>query len=186
MINVIRKGVSMSVVTLNGSPIKTIGQLPSVGSHAPEFTLTKTDLSEVHLKNYHGRTIILNIFPSLDTPTCATAMLRFNEIASKVSNSLVLCISHDLPFAQKRFCSTQHLSNVQPVSVFRHPDFGESYGVKIIEGPLTGLLARAVVLIDPNGLIDYTEQVTELTSEPNYKKLLTHLDIALDNQHSTT
>ena len=167
----------MTMITLNGSPIHTVGELPSIGSEAPDFTLTKTDLSEVHLKNYHGHTILLNIFPSLDTPTCATAMMKFDQIASKLDGSLILCVSHDLPFAQKRFCSAQHLANVQPVSVFRHPDFGDAYGIKIVDGPLSGLLSRAIVVIDGSGKVCYTEQVKEISNEPNYKALLDHLGI---------
>lgn len=165
----------MATITLQGSPIQTIGILPAVGSQAPDFTVTKTDLSEIRLKNYLGKKIILNIFPSLDTPTCATAMLKFNEIASKNNNVLILCISVDLPFAQKRFCSAEHLENVQPVSVFRHPTFGKDYGVTITSGPLAGLLSRAVVVMDENGKIIYTQQVSELTNEPDYSAITTSL-----------
>lgn len=162
----------MSTITLQGNPLHTIGSLPPVGIQAPDFTVTKTDLSEIKLKNYLGRKLILNIFPSLDTPTCAAAMKTFNEIASKNSNVLILCISEDLPFAQQRFCSAEHLQNVQPVSVFRHPEFGEAYGVMIIDGPLTGVLSRAVVIIDEEGKVIYTEQVKELSDEPNYSAML--------------
>jgi|SRR5579885_365466 thiol peroxidase len=161
----------MAVIKLHGSPIHTCGSLPPVGSLAPDFTVTKTDLSEIRLKNYQGRKIILNIFPSLDTPTCATAMRHFNEIANQYKDILILCVSEDLPFAQKRFCAAEHLGNVHPVSVFRHPEFGEQYGVMIIDGPLTGVLARAVIIIDEHGKIVYTEQVQELSNEPDYTAL---------------
>src|SRR5437016_6147093 len=113
----------MSIITLKGAPLHTLGTLPPVGSKAPDFTVTKTDLSEIKLRNYLGQKIVLNIFPSLDTPTCASAMMKFNEIAIQFQNVLFLCISADLPFAQKRFCTAEHLDNVQPVSVFRHTTF---------------------------------------------------------------
>lgn len=161
----------MSVVTLKGSPTETIGSLPKVGMQAPDSIFTKTDLSEIRLKNYLGKTIILNIFPSLDTSTCASAMRAFNEIAGQFPNILILCISADLPFAQQRFCSAEHLNNVHPVSVFRHPTFGKDYGVTIVEGPLAGLLSRAVVLIDEHGKIIYTQQVSEITEEPDYSAI---------------
>jgi thiol peroxidase len=162
----------MTTITLKGQPIQIIGKLPAVGIEAPDFTVTKIDLSEIKLKNYLGKQIILNIFPSLDTPTCANAMHRFNEIAKKFPNILILCISADLPFAQKRFCSAEHLENVQPVSIFRHPDFGKHYGISIIDGPLAGLLARAVIVIDELGIVRYNEQVTEITNEPNYEAII--------------
>ena len=158
----------MSAITLNGSPVQTIGNLPAISTQAPDFTVTKTDLGEIHFKNFLGTKIVLNIFPSLDTPTCSKAMLQFNEIAAHHKDTLILCISADLPFAQKRFCSVEHLENVVPVSVFRHPDFGKIYGVTITQGPLTGLLSRAVVVIDESGKIIYSQQVKELTDEPDY------------------
>jgi len=161
----------MALVTFNGLPIHTYGELPPVGTLAPDFSVTKTDLAEVRLKNYLGNKVILNIFPSLDTSTCATAMHRFNEIAVEDKHILILCISADLPFAQKRFCAVEHLKNVQPVSVFRHPQFAKDYGVLITDGPLVGLLARAVVLLNESGTIVYTEQVKELTREINYSLL---------------
>ncbi|VVC77294.1 putative thiol peroxidase [Aquicella siphonis] len=165
----------MAVITLNGSPMHTIGSLPEIGSQAPDFILTKSDLSEVELKNYRGKVLVINIFPSLDTPTCATAMRRFNDIASQNSQAVVFCVSEDLPFAQKRFCSSQGLSNVITVSAFRHPEFGNDYGVMIIDGPLTGILSRAVIVIDEQGKVVYTEQVKELSNEPDYKLILSKL-----------
>lgn len=165
----------MTSVTLKGQPVTLSGTLPKVGMSAPDFTVTKCDLSEISLKNYLGKKIVLNIFPSLDTPTCAMAMLRFNEIATKHKNLLVLCVSADLPFAQKRFCAAEHVDNVQPVSIFRHPQFGKTYGVQITDGPLSGLLARSVVLIDEQGKIIYTELVNEIAHEPNYDAISTLL-----------
>jgi len=166
----------MAIITLNGSPLHTVGTLPAVGTKAPDFTVTKMDLGEIKLKNYLGKKIILNVFPSLDTPTCANAMRHFNEIASQLPDVLILCVSVDLPFAQKRFCIAEHLNNVQPVSVFRHPSFGEDYGVTIIDEPLSGLLSRAVIILDEHGKILYSEQVRELSNEPDYKTMLSVLN----------
>lgn len=166
----------MATITFKGIPLKTIGNLPRSGTQAPDFTVTNTDLSEIRLKNYQGKKIIiLNIFPSLDTPTCASAMKHFNEIAGQFRDLLILCISADLPFAQQRFCATKHLENVIPASVFRHPNFGNDYGVLITEGPLQGLLSRAVIVINDNGTVIYTEQVKEITDEPNYSSLISTL-----------
>jgi thiol peroxidase len=162
----------MATVTLKGTECHTIGNLPPVNSQAPDFTVTKNDLGEIHLKNFIGKKIVLNIFPSLDTATCAAAMKRFNEIAATDPNNLVLCVSADLPFAQQRFCTLEHLANVMPGSIFRHPNFGKDYGVLITDGPLTGLLARAVVVIDEKGTITYTQLVKEISHEPNYEALL--------------
>jgi thiol peroxidase len=170
------KGHSMTIITLNGSPVHTSGTLPPIGTQAPDFIVTKTDLSDIRLKNYQGKKIILNIFPSLDTPTCATAMHQFNEIAKQYHQVLVLCVSADLPFSQKRFCTSENLDNLQPVSVFRHPEFGFDYGVMINDGSLEGILSRAVVVIDEQGKIIYTEQVKELSNEPNYTALKNILD----------
>lgn len=163
----------MAVITFKGEPINTVGTLPVLGSNAPDFSVTKMDLGEIKLHNYLDQKIVLNIFPSLDTSTCATAMLRFNEIATNHKNILFLCISADLPFAQKRFCTAEHLENVQPVSVFRHPQFGEEYGVLIVDGPLAGLLARAVLVINEKGEVIYNELVKEITEEPNYDAMMT-------------
>lgn len=165
----------MSAITLNGSPTRTIGNLPALYTQAPDFTVTKMDLGEVHLRNFLGKKMVLNIFPSLDTPTCSRAMQQFNEIASSHPNLLILCVSADLPFAQKRFCAAEHLANVVPVSVFRHSDFGKIYGVTITDGPLTGLLSRAVVVIDEHGKIIYTQQVKELVDEPDYAAMMSVL-----------
>lgn len=162
----------MANITLKGSPIHTLGTLPSVGSQAPDFTVTKIDLSESQLKDYLGKRVILNIFPSLDTPTCASAMRHFNEIAQQLRNTTILCISADLPFAQQRFCVAEKLANVITGSVYRHPDFGKKYGTTITDGPVAGLQSRAIVVIDENGKIVHTEQVKELAEEPDYQAVL--------------
>lgn len=161
----------MTIVTLNGSPLHTVGNLPPIGTQAPDFTVTKTDLSEISLKNCQGKKILLNIFPSLDTPTCGNAMRHFNQLAEQFGHTLFLCVSADLPFAQKRFCANEHLQNVHPVSVFRHPQFGQDYGVTITDGSLAGLLSRAVVILDAHGKVLYTEQVKELSNEPDYSAM---------------
>lgn len=165
----------MAIITLNGTPYHTSGDIPVVGTKAPDFTVTKNDLGEISLKNHLGKPIILNIFPSLDTPTCASTMKRFNQIAATLPDTLVLCISADLPFAQKRFCVAEHLDNIQPVSIFRHPSFAINYGVAITDGPLAGLLARAVIALDQSGKVIHTELVKELSNEPNYEALLKSL-----------
>lgn len=168
----------MAIITLNGSALHTVGNLPNVGAQAPDFIVTKPDLSEISLKNCQGKKILLNIFPSLDTPTCASAMRQFNDIAAKFSQVMFLCISADLPFAQKRFCTTENLQNVYPASVFRHPKFGQDYGVTITDGPVAGLLSRAIVLLDTQSKVLYTEQVKELSNEPNYSAMLDALKIS--------
>lgn len=166
----------MSQVTFKETPVKLAGTFPEVGSKAPDFQLTKNDLSELTLKELLGnKWIVLNIFPSLDTSTCATSVRKFNEAASALDNAIVLCISADLPFAQKRFCETEGLTNVIPASVFRHRDFGDHYGVLLKDGPLEGLLSRAVIILDPQGTIKYTQLVSEITKEPNYDAALQHL-----------
>lgn len=165
----------MTDIKFQGEVIHTSGSLPPLGTKAPDFTVTKTDLSEIRLKNYLGKKIILNIFPSLDTSTCASVMLRFNEIANDFKDVLILCISEDLPFAQKRFCAAEHVNNIQPVSVFRHPTFGKDYGVLITDGPLAGLLSRAVIILDEHGQVIYTQHVKELTDEPDYQSIISLL-----------
>jgi thioredoxin-dependent peroxiredoxin len=165
----------MAQITLKGNPISTIGNLPGLNSTAPAFSLTKTDLSECSPGDFHGKTIILNIFPSIDTPVCAASVRRFNTEAGSLNNTVVLCISADLPFAHNRFCEGAGLKNVIPLSSFRSQSFGTSYGVTITTGPLAGLLARAIVIIDKNGDILYTELVPEITQEPDYSKALSCL-----------
>lgn len=158
----------MAQITLQGNKINTNGTLPAVGSKAPDFKLVKTDLSETSLKDYKGKRIVLNIFPSLDTSVCATSVRKFNAEVSKLENTVVLCVSKDLPFAHSRFCTTEGLNNVVPVSEFRDNAFSDAYKVRIIDGPLAGLHSRAVVVINEDGVIAYTEQVPEIAQEPDY------------------
>jgi thiol peroxidase len=162
----------MANITLRGNAIHTEGELPKVGAKAPDFQLTGSDLKDVSLATFAGKKKILNIVPSLDTPTCATSTRHFNEDAGKLSNTVVLVISNDLPFAQKRFCTTEGLANVVPLSELRTRDFGTAYGVRITDGPLAGVLSRAVVVIDEHDKVVYTEQVPEIAQEPDYAKAL--------------
>ena len=165
----------MAKITLKGNAIETIGTLPAKGSAAPSFTLVKTDLSEVKLADYKGKRVVLNIFQSIDTPVCATSVRQFNKTAGELTNAVVLCISADLPFAHTRFCETDGLKNVESLSVFRSPAFGKDYGVTITTGPIAGLLSRAIVIIDADGKVIYTEQVPEIAQEPNYDAALAAL-----------
>ena len=162
----------MATITFKGNPVSTIGALPAVNTKAPDFGLTTTDLSDVSMKDYAGKRLILNIFPSIDTPVCAASARRFNEEAGRLENTLVLCISADLPFAHNRFCELEGLKDVVPLSVFRSPDFGKDYGVLITSGPLAGLLSRAIVIIDPSDTVTYTQQVSEIAEEPDYDAAL--------------
>ena len=159
----------MATITLRGTPTETCGELPVQGSLMPAFTLTGTDLKAVSSREFSGQIMVLNIFPSIDTAVCAASVRRFNSEAARQQNTLVLCISADLPFAHKRFCEVEGLERVVPLSVFRSPEFGRDYGVTIKEGPLAGLLARAVVVIDRAGRVAYTELVPEIGSDPNFE-----------------
>jgi thioredoxin-dependent peroxiredoxin len=167
-----RKEQHMAKITLKGNEIATVGDLPSIGSPAPDFSLVKTDLGTATLKDFQGKTVVLNIFPSIDTGVCAASTRRFNSEAGSRPEAVVLCVSADLPFAHKRFCEAEGLKNVVPVSVFRSPAFGKDYGQTIDTGVLAGLLARAVVIIGPDGKVKYTEQVPEIGQEPNYQAAL--------------
>jgi thiol peroxidase len=158
----------MATIKLKGNAISTIGNLPSAGATAPDFRLTKTDLSETSLKDFNGKIVVLNIFPSLDTSVCASSVRKFNAELDKLANTVVLCISRDLPFAHSRFCAAEGLKNVISLSELRDNNFGKSYGVTITDGPLAGLHSRAVVVIDKSGKVVYAEQVPEITQEPNY------------------
>jgi thiol peroxidase len=158
----------MNQITLQGNPVQTIASLPAVGMPAPSFRLVKSDLSEAALQDFANKNMLLNIFPSLDTSVCAASVRRFNKEATESPNTVVLCISADLPFAHKRFCEAEGLDDVIPLSVFRSPEFGRNYGVTFTSGPLVGLLSRAVVIIDKSGLVAYTEQVPEIGQEPDY------------------
>ena len=158
----------MEKITFKGTPVHTYGKLPKVGSQAPCFTLTRSDLTELYCHDLKGRRIVLNIFPSLDTSVCATSVRKFNELAASLDNTTVVAVSKDLPFAQSRFCTTEGIDNVIPVSAFRSAEFGKDYGVELIDGPLAGLLSRAVVVLDESGQIIYEELVPEITHEPDY------------------
>ena len=162
----------MASITLGGNPIHTTGELPKTGSKATNFKLVKNDLSVVSLADFAGSKLVLNIFPSVDTGTCAASVRKFNEKASQLENTKVLCISRDLPFAQKRFCGAEGLENVVNLSDFKDGSFGKDYGLEITDGPLAGLHSRVVVVIDENGNVSYTEQVNEIADEPNYDAAL--------------
>lgn len=159
----------MATITFKGTTVNTSGQLPSNGTAAPDFALVKTDLSEVSLKDLKGKRVVLNIFPSIDTGVCAASVRKFNKEASSLPNTVILAISADLPFAAGRFCSVEGIENVHPASVFRNTNFAKDYGILMLDGPLKGLLARSVVVIDADGKVAYTELVPEVTQEPNYE-----------------
>lgn len=161
----------MAKITLQGNAVNTVGDLPAVGSTAPDFTLTKTDLSDLKLSDLAGETVVLNIFPSVDTPTCAASVRTFNEALSTLDGVEVVCISADLPFAMQRFCGAEGLERVTSGSVFRNEDFGKKYGVTIADSPLKGLMARSVVVIK-DGKVVYTELVSETADEPDYDAAL--------------
>lgn len=165
----------MATITLKGMEIHTGGFLPEVGSQAPAFSLTGGNLQDVTLADFAGKRVIVNIFPSLDTAVCAMSVRRFNAEASKLDNTVVLCISKDLPFAQARFCGAEGLDDVITLSMMRDAAFGKDYGVNIIDGPMAGLLARAVVIVDETGNVIYTELVPEIAQEPNYEAALKQL-----------
>ena len=165
----------MATITLQGNKIHTVGDLPKAGSKAPDFSLVGNDLSVKSLTDYKGQKLVLNIFPSLDTGTCAASVRRFNKEASNLKDTKVLCISKDLPFAQARFCGAEGLNDVETLSDFRTGEFGKNYGVEIADGPLAVLESRAVVVVDGNGMVTYTQQVPEIVDEPNYDEVLNAL-----------
>ncbi len=165
----------MTQITFKGTPVTTQGELPEVGSKAANFKLVGTDLQPVKLSDFAGRRVVLNIFPSLDTGVCANSVRTFNEKAAELKNATVLCISRDLPFAQARFCGAEGIENVVTASDFR-TTMGEDYGVTMINGPMEGLLSRAVVVIDEKGVVTYTEHVPEVTTEPDYDAALAALN----------
>ena len=162
----------MATVTLKGNPFQTIGELPATGTQAPEFSLTASDLSTKTLGDFKGSKLVLNIFPSIDTGTCAASVRQFNKEAGNLENTKVLCISRDLPFALGRFCGAEGLDNVVTLSDYKNGDFGKDYGVIFTNGPLDALLSRSIIVLDENGKVVYTEQVSETTEEPNYEKAL--------------
>lgn len=162
----------MATITLKGNEIHTLGELPAVGSSAPAFELVKSDLSLVKLSDLKGSRVVLNIFPSVDTGTCATSVRTFNAKAASLKNTKVVCVSRDLPFAQGRFCGAEGIENVIMLSDFVNGSFGKSYNLEITDGPLRGLNSRSIVVLDENGVVIYTEQVAETVNEPNYEAAL--------------
>jgi thiol peroxidase len=165
----------MASITLGGNPIHTSGELPKVGSQLADFKLVQNDLSVASLSTFAGKKLILNIFPSVDTGTCAASVRKFNESAGNLDNTAVLCISRDLPFAQKRFCGAEGLENVVNLSDFQEGGFGKTNGLEIVDGPLAGLHSRVLIVADANGTITYVEQVPEIADEPNYEAALAAL-----------
>ena len=162
----------MAKITLKGNECSTSGDLPAVGSAAPAFALVANDLSEVSLDSFKGKNVVISIFPSMDTPVCANSVRAFNEKAAGTANTVVVNVSHDLPFAQKRFCESEGIENLTNLSSFRSPDFGTDYGMTIVDGPLVGLLGRAIVVVNEQGEVVYTELVPEIAQEPNYEAAL--------------
>jgi thiol peroxidase len=162
----------MASITLGGNPIHTSGELPKVGTQLADFKLVQKDLSTATLGDFAGKKLVLNIFPSIDTDTCALSVRKFNERASKLENTVVVCISRDLPFAQKRFCGAEGLEHIVNLSDFRDGSFGKTNGLDIVDGPLAGLHSRALIVVDANGTITHTEQVPEIADEPNYEAAL--------------
>jgi thiol peroxidase len=165
----------MAIIKLKGNSINTSGNLPSVGTEAKNFTLVAKDLSTKSLRDFEGKKLVLNIFPSIDTGTCAASVRNFNVSAANLENTAVLCISRDLPFAQNRFCGAEGIENVVMLSDFKTGQFGKDYGLEIIDGPLAGLNSRCIVVINTKGEVVYTEQVAETTEEPNYELALASL-----------
>jgi thiol peroxidase len=165
----------MAKITLRGNPINTSGSLPEKGSKAPAFSLVKSDLSTLTLDELSGKRVILNISPSLDTGICATSVRKFNVVAAGMENTVVIAITKDLPFAHGRFCSTEGINNVTTLSGFRDTAFGKAYGVDILDGPMAGLYARSIVVIDEKGKVVYTELVPEIVQEPDYDRALAAL-----------
>jgi thiol peroxidase len=162
----------MADIKFKGNPIHSVGTLPAIGSKAPDFKLTKTDLSDVSLKDFAGKKVILNIFPSIDTGVCATSVRKFNTEAAGLPNTVVVGVSKDLPFAHKRFCGAENITGVVTTSDLREGSFGKAYGVTMTDGPLAGLFSRSIVVLDEKGSVKYVEQVPEITQEPDYAKAL--------------
>ncbi len=165
----------MATITLKGNALNTIGSLPAIGSKIKNFSLTAGDLSSKTLADFKGHKLVLNIFPSIDTGTCATSVRNFNKDAANLKNTKVLCISRDLPFAQKRFCGAEGIENVVMLSDFNTGAFGKDYGLEMIDGALKGLHSRCVIVVDENGIVKYTQQVHEIVDEPNYEAALKSL-----------
>jgi len=170
----------MAVTHLKGNPVNTSGDLPAAGSPAPDFSLTRTDLTDVVLDDFRGKKVVLNVFPSVDTPVCSASVRRFNAEVAGMENTVVLCVSRDLPFAHKRFCEAEGLDDVIPLSEMRRHRFGDAYGVTLTDGPLAGLLARAVVVIDEGGGVVDAHLVPEIGEEPDYSRVLALLSAGQD------
>lgn len=162
----------MSTISFKGNEVHTSGSLPSVGSKAPDFSVTKSDLSETILADYSGKRLVINIFPSIDTGVCAASVRKFNQEAAGLDNTIVLCVSKDLPFAHKRFCEAEGIENVVTASEYKNQSFSQAYNVRMEDGPLEGLMSRAVVVVGADGTVLYNEQVPEITQEPDYEKAL--------------
>lgn len=159
----------METIYFKGTPCHTYGTLPAVGSKAPCFNLVTKDLVDIRCQQYFGKRVVLNVFPSLDTPVCAASVRRFNKEASELENTAVICVSMDLPFAMARFCTVEGIENVTAASAFRSPLFGQQFGLMMVDGPLAGLLARAVIVLDEDHKVIYADLVEEITNEPNYQ-----------------
>ncbi len=166
----------METIYFKGQPCHTCGTIPRPGEKAPCFTLVRTDLSETRCADYKGKRVVLNIFPSLDTQVCAASLRRFNQEAAKLKNTAVICVSMDLPFAAGRFCTTEGIENLTVASAFRSPDFAQNYGVQIVDGPLAGLLARTVIILNEDRDVIYSDLVKEIANEPNYDEALEALN----------
>ena len=164
----------MANTAFQGSPVKTVGELPAKGEQSPAFSLVGSDLGDVNSQDYSGKRVVLNIFPSLDTGVCAASVRKFNELASGLENTTVVCVSNDLPFAQARFCGAEGIENVVTASGFRS-SFGKDFGATMVDGPLAGLLARSVVVLDEKGTVTYTQLVDEITTEPDYDSAIAAL-----------
>lgn len=162
----------METIYFKGQPCHTYGTIPRPGEKAPCFTLVRPDLTEIHCADYQGKRVVLNIFPSLDTAVCAASVRRFNQEAANLENTAVLCVSMDLPFAAGRFCTTEGIENVTVASAFRSPVFAQKYGIQMVDGPLAGLLARAVIVLDEDRNVIYTDLVEEITEEPKYDEAI--------------
>ena len=165
----------MAHITLGGNPVTTAGELPKVGSVAPDFKVTKTDLTDTSLNEFRGKNIVLNIFPSIGTGVCSASVRKFNELAAGMNNTVVVCISRDLPFAHNQFCEAEGIENVIPTSEYKDNGFSDNYHVKMLDGKFEGLLSRSIVVIDAEGKVIYTEQVPEIGQEPDYDKALAAL-----------
>lgn len=168
----------MKTVYFKGTPFQISGNVPAVGDKAPDFSLTTKELGALTLSDLEGKKVVLNVFPSLDTPVCAASVRRFNQEAAKLDNTTVVCVSMDLPFAQERFCTANDIANVVVTSAFRSPEFGQKYGLRLVDGPMEGLLARAVIVLNEKHDVVYSGLVSEITEEPKYEEALNALNCA--------